>query len=67
MTIAMQLEEKGIQKGLQKGRQEGLYENQKMVIVKLFTKGKHTIYEIADILELDKNFVAKILKEAKLV
>jgi len=62
MTIAMQLEERG----LQKGRQEGLYENQKMVITKLFTKGKFSSEQIANYLELDEKFVRRILKEAKL-
>ena len=59
MTIAMQLEEKG--------RKKGRYETLKQTIIKLFTKGGFSASQIAGYLDLDKNFVEKILKEAKLI
>ena len=61
MTIAMQLEEKGRKRGLK----EGLYKKEKEVIVKLFTKAEFTVAQISEYLDLDKDFVKKILKEAK--
>ncbi len=75
MTIAMQLEQKGIQKGkkeglkegIQKGIQKGKQENQKEVIVKLFTKGGFSIEQLIEYLDLDRNFVETVLKEAKLM
>ena len=59
MTIAMQLREEGLK--------EGLYKKEKEVIIKLFTKAGFTINQIAEYLDLDKGFVEKILKEAKLI
>ncbi len=75
MTIAMQLREegikegikKGIKEGLEKGLQKGKYENQKETVAKLFTKAGFTVDEIAEYLDMDKDFVKKILKEAKLI
>ncbi len=71
MTIAMQLEEKGrkqgLKEGLQKGLQKGRYENQKETVIKLFTKAEFNIAQISEYLDLDKGFVTKILKEAKLI
>ena len=59
MTIAMQLREEGIKKGR--------YETQKETVVKLFTKAEFTIAQISDYLDLEKDFVEKILIEAKLI
>ncbi len=75
MTIAMQLEQKGkkeglkegIQKGIQKGIQRGKQETQKEVIVKLFTKAGFSVDELTEYLDLDRNFVEAVLKEAKLI
>ena len=67
MTIAMQLEEKGRKQGLKEGLQKGRYETQKETVIKLFTKADFTIVQISEYLDLDKNFVTKILKEAKLI
>ncbi len=71
MTIAMQLREEGmkegLQKGMQKGLQKGLFEKEKEVIIKLFTKAEFTVAQITEYLDLDKDFVMKILKEAKLI
>ncbi len=63
MTIATQLEQKGLQRGLQKG----LYEGRKESVIKLFKKAGLTIDQIVEYLELDRKFVVKILKEANLI
>ena len=63
MTIAVKLR----QEGLQKGRQEGAYENSKKTIIKLFVNAGFTMDQIIEYLELDRNFVTKILKEAHLI
>ena len=67
MTIAMQLEQKGKKEGLKEGIQKGKQENQKEVIVKLFTKGGFSIEQLIEYLDLDRNFVETVLKEAKLI
>ncbi len=59
MTIAMQLREEGLK--------EGRYKTQKETVVKLFTKAEFTVAQITEYLDLDKDFVTKILKEAKLI
>ena len=59
MTIAMQLREEGLK--------EGRYKTQKETVVKLFTKAGFTVAQITEYLDLDKDFVMKILKEAKLI
>ncbi len=66
MTIAMQLKQKGKQEGIQEGIQKGVYETRKETIIKLFTKAGFTVDQIVEYLELDNDFVEKILKEAKL-
>ncbi len=70
MTIAMQLREEGRKRGLKEGRKEGrkegVYQNQRETIIKLFTKAGFNVNLIAEYLDLEKNFVEKILKEAKL-
>ncbi len=63
MTIAMQLEEKGRKSGLL----EGKYEAQRETIIKLFKKAGFNVNQIADYLDLEKNFVEKILQEARLI
>ena len=67
MTIAMQLREEGLKEGLQKGLQKGRYETQKETVIKLFTKADFNIAQISEYLDLDKDFVTKILKETKLI
>ena len=59
MTTAVKLE----QRGLQKGKQQGFLEGQKKAVLKLYNRGGFSAKQIADILELDLDFVEKTIKE----
>jgi predicted transposase/invertase (TIGR01784 family) len=63
MTIATRLEQKGVQQGLQ----QGILEGKKEAVADLFTKGKFSFEMIAELLNLNIEFVRNTLKEKKLI
>ncbi|MFB6305724.1 MAG: Rpn family recombination-promoting nuclease/putative transposase [Flavobacteriales bacterium] len=75
MTAGEKLIEEGMQKGkqegmkegMQKGKQEGKLEANKKQIKNLYAKKKMKVEDISDLLELEKEFVKKTLKEEGLL
>ena len=63
MTIAAQLERKGRKEGLEKGILKARRES----VINFYKKSGYSADLIADYLGLDKKFVEKILKDAKLI
>jgi predicted HTH domain antitoxin len=63
MTTATRL----IQQGIQEGMQQGILEGKKEDVAKLYQKGKFSFEMIAELLELNLDFVKQTLKEKKLI
>jgi len=67
MTTATRLIQQGIQEGMQQGMQQGILEGKKEAVEKLYQKGKFSFEMIAELLELNLDFVKQTLKEKKLI
>lgn len=64
MTLAQQLEQKGLQKGLQKGREEGEYLKAVNIAKKLIAQGRSIQY-IQDLTNLSENEVLNLVELEK--